>query len=398
MSLIDLSQATQAISTAKLRTVLNTLGVVVGVAVTVIFVSAGESARQYVTNEVQSVGFGANAMVIHPGKIDPPVEPSRLSFDDAMAIRRDIDVVVDTVPIIIGSGAMEYQGNTHRAPINGVTANYATRINWPMAEGHFFSEGDVEARRRVCVLGPKVKEKLFGPFPALGERIRLRGASFAVRGVLSSKGEMFGFDLDDSVLIPVTSAETLMDTTRLAEIAVWVPEVDDAQALLREAQQRIEELLLRRHRGTADFHFHTQQEMLSILGNLIATLTWFVVAVTAISLAVGALGIFNVMLASITQRTREIGLRKAVGATDANIFWQFLYESMLVGIMGGAVGLAGGVGVSVLVLRLIDLPTVVPWWGMALGLGFSLLVGIASGLIPALRASRLSPVDALRYE
>ncbi|MBM3460883.1 MAG: FtsX-like permease family protein [Armatimonadetes bacterium] len=378
----------------RMRSFLTVLGVVIGVAIVILLTSMGESARTYVANLVQSVGFGANVLVIHPGKMDPPIEASRLTYQDALEVRRRVPGVVDVMPVMLGTVKARYGQKSRMTNVWGVTPNYPGLIGYRTRQGAFFDEADNHRRKKVCVLGEKVATALFGRLSPVGERIRLGSKKFLIVGVMEQKGEMVGFDIDDVIFLPVTTASDLLDTTRLLEIVAWTSDPD----AVGQVKQGIRDVLLSRHKREDDFHFHTQGEVMSVLGKVTSALTTFVAAIAAISLVVGSIGIMNIMLVSVAERTREIGIRKAIGARRKDIFVQFLTEALLISFLGGLMGIAFGAGLSVAVLSLINLPVRVTGWAVVAAVIASGIVGIVSGVYPAMRAASLDPVHALRYE
>jgi len=390
----NLKMAWDSIRSSRLRSFLSMLGVIVGVAVTVVLISVGESAKGFVTEQIESFGMGPNALVIHPGQIDPPVEPSKLTYEDVKKIRSQIPEVTDAIPFIMGTRQVIYGKRKHKTMIYGVSANYPLLLNHEVQAGRFFTDVDVEAARPVCLFGKTAAEKLFGNFNPVGEAVRIEGRRISCIGVMKEKGEMLGFNMDDIVIVPITTAQKILETTKILEIAVWARSEEEIEIV----QSKIKRLLLSRHLGSEDFHFHTQKQMVSVLGNIVNSLTLFVAAVAALSLVVGSIGIMNIMLASVRERYREIGIRKAIGATTADIYRQFFFESVTIGLGGGVVGGLTGIGATIVITRLLKFPTIVPWWCPALALVVSVLVGVGAGVYPASRAARLQPVEALRYE
>jgi len=390
----NLEMAFEAIDTNKLRGSLMMLGVIVGVMVTIILISMGQSAKQYIADQIDSFGFGSNALVIHPGDMDPPVEPSKLTIEDARRIKMQVPGVIDAIPFIFGSREIRYRKKKHKAPIYGVNEQYSKLVNHRVAEGRFLSSVDVNGFKRVCLLGRTTKKELFGTFNPVGEKIIVEGNQLSVIGVMEKKGEMLGFDFDDILIVPVTTAQRILETTKVVEIGVWIEDKN----MIEVAKENIRKLLVSRHFGKEDFHFHTQEQMVSQFEAIISALTYFVAAIAAISLFVGSIGIMNVMLAAVTERFREIGIRKAIGATNEDIFRQFFWEAVIISVTGGVIGIILGEALTAVVTYFLNFPFVLVWWAIALAISFSIIVGIAAGIYPAVKAAKLQPVDALRYE
>lgn len=386
--------ALEALAANRLRAGLTMLGVVIGVALVITLVSLGEAASAYVNQEVGGMGFGSNAMVIHPGKLDPPIEPSKLTLSDMREIQRRVPGVVDVVPVLIGSAEARFGRREHKTALWGLTDNYVRLVNYRVEEGQFMTSLDVEKHRKVCVLGRTVQQQLFGDVSPLGENLSLAGRRFKCLGVMERKGEMLNINMDDMVIVPVTTAQDLLDTTRVTELVVWTSSAD----LLPRAREQISSVLSEQHLKKDDFHMHTQAETLSILGRITGTLTLFVSGIAAVSLLVGSIGIMNIMLVSVMERTREIGIRKAVGARNRDIFLQFFGEALVISMSGGLVGILVGAAAGLVAMRLIGTPLVLSAWAVAAALLSSAVAGLAAGVYPAMRAARQDPIQALRFE
>lgn len=387
------SSALDALKANRTRSVLTVLGVVIGVALVIVLISLGEACKVYVANQVGGMGFGGNALVVHPGKMDPPIEPSKLSYDDVKDLSKRVAGVVDHVPILVGSAYVRIGKSEYKTSIWGLTDNYPNLVNYHVQRGRFFSGSDVEQHRKVCVLGQMVCHKLFAGRDPVGETVRISGRRFRVLGLMESKGEMLGVNMDDMVAMPVTTASDLLDTQRLTEVVVWGESAERLPAI----RTKVADYLTSRHFATDDFHFHTQAEMLSILGTLTNTLTLVVAALASVSLVVGAVGITNIMLVSVMERTREIGIRKALGARSRDIFWQFFIEALVVSLTGGVLGITLGCVITTLANRAVGLPNTLSIWSIELGFVNSAMVGLISGALPAWRAAKADPIQALRY-
>jgi putative ABC transport system permease protein len=393
--------AVEMLAANRVRTALTMLGVVIGVAAIILLVSVGEGATAYITREL--VGLGTNLLIITPGKTQssggfhPPVGSTvrKLTYEDAVALRRRTGLLTDAVPIVLGTGKVRYLGVSRDTSVVGVTPEFQRVRHLYVEIGQFVSDDDVEGHRRVVVLGRTVKHELFGDENPLGRFVTLADARYRVIGIMERKGVSLGFDIDDLVFIPVKSAQDLFDTDRLFEILAAVGAADDVD----RATQQVKEVLIRRHGGREDFTVTSQGAMLSAFTTILRILTAVLGGIAGISLIVGGIGIMNIMLVSVRERTREIGIRKAVGARRRDILRQFLLESAVLSSLGGLLGIGVGVGASTaLSLLFTYLPTRVSLWSVLLAFGFSVAVGIFFGVYPARRAAHLDPIQALRYE
>ncbi len=390
----NLTSALEALQVNRVRSMLTMSGIIIGVALVIILVSLGESAKLYVSDMLGGMGFGANALVLHPGKMDPPIEPSKLSYRDALEIKKRVRSIQDVVPFLMGSGHIRFGKEEYKTAIWGLTENYPTLVNFSVADGKFMTKTDVAKHRKVCIIGATVKEKLFHGFSPVGENVRVAGKKFHCLGVMEPKGEMLGFNLDDMVIVPITTAQDILDTSKITEIAIWADSVEAIPAVKRQTTR----LLMGRHFKQDDFHFHTQTEMLNIMGKITETLTLFVSGIAGISLLVGCIGIMNIMLVTVMERTREIGIRKAIGARDQDIFLQFFFESLVVSLGGGSIGIVAGIGLAVTSMNLIGMPIIISRWAIYAAVAASGLVGLIAGVYPAMKAARQDPIQALRHE
>ena len=384
--------AITALRANRLRSLLTMLGVVIGVAAVVVLVAIGSGAKQEVEEQVN--GLGANLVIIVPGRLDFGAAPtkSRLELSDAARIER---ATGQQVAVSLSSGETVRFGSREAfATVNGTNPAVPEVFVRPLARGEYLRESDVDTRRRVAVIGSGLVGQLFDGADPLGRTISVGGVRFRVIGVFESVGGSFGGNRDSEVHIPVTAAQRLFGDNRVDAFALKAPttetidEVSD-QALAVLADRYPDE----------EFSAVTQDQILGTIGRILGLLTTVLAAIAAISLLVGGVGVSNIMLVSVRERTREIGLRKAVGARQRDITLQFLLEAVLLTTIGGVIGIAVGVGGSLGLSAAIDqLPAVITWWSPALAFGVSAGVGIFFGVVPARRAGRLDPVAALRTE
>ncbi|TCB99128.1 FtsX-like permease family protein [Micromonospora zingiberis] len=385
--------AADALRANRMRSLLTMLGVIIGVASVVLLVAIGTGTKQTVEQQVE--GLGSNLLLVVPGRLDvgsaPAVSP--LTLQDVEAVGR---VVGDParVAVTVASGATVRAGNRQDfTTVQGVLETTPTVFARELARGRYLTRSDVDTGRRVAVLGDSVARVLFPDREAVGQQINVAGVRFRVIGVFTPLGQSLGVDRDDEVHIPVTAAQRLYGTQRVDAIAVKAPDRDRIDDL----GQRIVAELNGRHPGT-EFSAVTQEQILGVLGDILGILTGVLAAIAGISLLVGGVGVSNIMLVSVRERTREIGLRKAVGARPRDIGVQFLLEAVLLTSIGGLTGMALGVGGALLVAAVSPIPAAVTWWSLALAFGVSAAVGIVFGVVPAQRAGRLDPVVALRAE
>jgi len=385
--------AIDALRANRLRSGLTMLGVVIGVAAVVVLVAIGTGAKQEVERQVE--GLGSNLLIVVPGRVDFGSAPavSRLSLSDVDAVTR---IVGDRsrVAVTVSSGETVRAGTASRfTSVLGVLETTPQVFVRSLARGSYLTRSDVDTSRRVAVLGSSVARTLFGERDPVGQQVSIAGVRFRVVGVFTPLGQSLGVDRDDEVHIPVTTAHRLLGTNRVDGIAIKAPDRDRIATLA----DRIVAELSRRHPDT-EFSAVTQEQILGVLGDILGVLTGVLAAIAGISLLVGGVGVSNIMLVSVRERTREIGLRKAVGARPRDIGVQFLLEAVLLTTLGGVSGMVLGVVAALVVGALSPVPAAITWWSLALAFGVSAAVGIAFGVVPAQRAGRLDPVEALRSE
>jgi len=413
MTLIDtLRIAIRALLKNKLRASLTVLGVVIGIAAVTTMVSIGQSAGRLVQGQFEALG--TNVIVVLPGSsrrggVRQSGVPS-LTSEDSEAMSRECPAVLASSPIV-GAGGQVIFGNENWSPkeMLGVGDTYLTVRNWRLSAGGFFSPQDIASGNKVCVIGHTLIPKLFQTSNPIGQNVRIKNIPFRVIGVLEKKGvNMVGDDQDDIVLMPhSTVRKRLYGSTFRNVHAIMVSARSPEQ--MSDASRQIELLLLDRHDITPgslpDFRVQNTTEIAATLGIITGTMTLMLSAIAGISLLVGGVGIMNIMLVSVTERTREIGIRMALGARGRDILRQFLIEAVVLSSIGGAIGLILGVCASVGTTMLInayspaaDWPIVISLPAAAVAMLFAAGVGVFFGFYPARRASRLDPIDALRYE
>jgi putative ABC transport system permease protein len=382
----------------RLRSALTALGIAVGIAAVILLTSIGEGLHRFVIAEFTQ--FGTNIITVSPGRVQThgaslgavnTVRP--LTIDDALALRRAPYVQLSD-PLVQGNAEIVYAGKSRRVTLYGVGPDFARALQMRVASGEFLPPDDPRSARAFAVLGSKVANELFGSDNPLGSRIRAGGERYRVVGVMQSKGQILGFDLDDTIFIPVGRALEMFNRESLQEIHV----VYEATAPLAEVEAGIKRILIARH-GAEDFTVTPQQKMLEVFGTVLDAITFAVAAIGAISLVVGGVGILTILTIAVAERTSEIGLLRAIGATRRGILFLFLGEAALLAVLGGTAGLLLGWGAALaLHVVLPALPVHTPWIYALLAELVALGVGLAAGVLPARRAAHLDPLEALRSE
>ncbi|MDH5509023.1 MAG: ABC transporter permease [Nitrospinota bacterium] len=398
---IILQVALRELSGAFTRSLLTMLGVIIGVAAVVAMVALGQGAKYSIGKNIENLG--ANLLIVRPGLMSKrhvrTATAQTLTLDDAKLIRRQVAGVISVAPTAVGSGQVKRYNLNTRTNIIGVTADYPRTRKTRMDRGAFFTMRDVAGARRVAALGKVVADKLFGARNPLGDYIKINGVNFKVVAVMEEKGQAGWWDADDQILIPITTHQKrLFGGSSVGNIFV---EAQNQEAMA-DAEAAIVSLLRRTHKihkgEDDDFHVRSQVEMIKSMEEMTRTFTFLLGGIAAISLVVGGIGIMNIMLVTVTERTREIGLKKALGARRADILLQFLVESTILAGIGGIIGVGLGAAVAHVVGRFSEWGTHITLDSVVIAYSTALVVGAFFGWWPAYKASRLNPVDALRGE
>ncbi|MCO6457521.1 MAG: ABC transporter permease [Pirellulaceae bacterium] len=410
--LLTVRIALRALAKNKMRAGLTVLGVVIGIAAVTAMVSVGQSASSLVQGQFQSLG--TNIIVVMParqqsGGVREGNRPT-LTARDSDAIVAECSAVLASSPLVGTAGQVIFgHSNWRPKQIMGVGQDYLTVRNWPLRHGGFFTDRDISSAAKVCVIGHTLVARLFQTANPLGATVRIKNIPFRVIGVLDKKGaNLVGDDQDDIVLIPYSTVRKRLEGSSFDDVHALMV---SARSLDRmwEAELQINQLLFERHRihpgDPPDFQVQNMTEIAKVLGIITGTMTLMLASIAGISLIVGGVGIMNIMLVSVTERTREIGIRMAVGARPRDILRQFLVEAVMLSCIGGVVGVAVGIGASTGITLAInsvssgsDWPVVISFQAAAVAMLFAAAVGIFFGFYPARRASRLDPIEALRYE
>ena len=395
--------AGESIKKNKMRTLLTMLGIVIGVGAVIIMVAVGQGAQRGIANQINALG--TNLLVVTAGASNQAGVSqgaqafNRLTVDDAEKLKREGTLFAGVTPVVMTRTQVIAGGTNWRTTINGVSTDFQTIRDWDLQSGTFFSDNDVRGMRKVAVIGNTVAQNLFPGVDPVGSQIQIRNVPFDIVGVLATKGQNAGGqDQDDVVIIPYTTAQArLSGSTRIFQILVSATSQQDIAA----AQQEVTAIMHESHKigdGDDDFTVRNQTEIANAAQGTTKIMTWLLASIASVSLIVGGIGIMNIMLVSVTERTREIGIRMAIGARGSDVLTQFLVESIVMSVLGGAVGLVVGVGGASLVARFTGWSTEVPIQAVALAIGFSAAVGVFFGFYPARKAAALDPIQALRYE
>jgi putative ABC transport system permease protein len=401
-----LKVAVRALNRNKLRTALTMLGIIIGVGAVIALVSIGQGAQAMIQDQIN--GMGTNMMFIMPGNVFfggaslGAGAASTLTEEDVQAMLKEIPTIAAASPVVRASGQMVFGNQNWFSQIQGTNEKFTLIRNWKIERGEFFTDVDVRSADRVIVLGKTVADKLFSGVDPVGQMIRVRNLPFRVVGVLVAKGQsMVGQDQDDTAVVPYTTAQRKL-------LGQQIPSINQAMisAISPEAsavtEKQVADLLRQRHKiqpgQTDDFMVRNMSDVAQTSAQVTTLLTILLGSIAAISLIVGGIGIMNIMLVSVTERTREIGIRMAVGARPNYIRLQFLTESLVLSLVGGFVGVVIGGGLAALIARVLGWPTLVSALSIFISFAFATAIGIFFGYYPAHKAAALDPIEALRYE
>ncbi|MBP7859554.1 ABC transporter permease [Patescibacteria group bacterium] len=410
MNLFDIfEESFLVLRTNKMRTGLSALGIIIGIASVITLMTLGQASSLSIKKQIQSLG--ANLLTIRPGNQNTGAggfirentsNSKTLTVQDANAIAtsKRITTITSVAMEYSARSQIVYEGNNENVSVTGVAGNYFLLRNIEIDKGVEISEKDNETQQKVAVLGPTTAENLFGEnTEIIGKYIKIGGSEYKVIGVTKSKGEGGFGNLDSVAYIPLSTAQkSLFGVTHLSTIYVSAKNED----LMEGAKNQIGFLLLELHKKAspqeADFSINSQADILSTANSITGTFTTLLTGIAAISLIVGGIGIMNIMLVTVTERTSEIGLRKALGAKNKTVIQQFLVESCVLTILGGLTGILLGIGISLIITKTMSLPQIIAYESIALSFFVSAIIGIVFGLYPAIKASKLQPIEALRYE
>jgi putative ABC transport system permease protein len=397
--------AVRSLNRNKMRSFLTMLGMIIGVAAVIAMLAVGQGARDMINNQIAALG--TNVLLIFPGAFTSggvrmeAGSSSRLNEDDIAAIKKTCPAVRYASPLVRTTQQVKAGNQNWRTSINGAYTEYLDIRDWDLQGGVNYTDADERGANKVCVIGQTIVENLFDAgADAVGQTIRIRNLPFKVVGVLSEKGQnAMGQDQDDIILAPFSTVQKKVMGTTFANSLVASA---TSEAKIEEARQEINQALIDRRKGSAgdgtDFTIRTQTDIGNAAEQTSKTLSVLLASIACVSLIVGGIGIMNIMLVSVTERTREIGIRMAVGARGTDVLLQFLVEALVMSFAGGILGIAAGAGFSVLISKVQGWPVTVSVFSILLGFGFSAAIGIFFGWYPARKAASLKPIDALRYE
>ena len=386
--------AIRALNANKVRSMLTMLGVIIGVAAVILLVSIGTGVQSQITGKI--AGLGSNLLYVFPGKLEGGGGAGgsgvgkKLTLDDVKYLQARLGSQATVIPETAGAGDLRYRNQTMNAQVTASDEHVADAAIGTIETGRWYGRGEVVGASRVAVLGAGVRDTLFPGQDPVGGSLDINGQPFRIIGVLQKKGGGFGGNQDNVVSIPLATAQQLFATNDVSVILVRVTDAKQVDTVKVLAQIAL------RPRFGDQFTVFTQAQTLSFLSTILGTLTAMLAGLASISLLVGGIGIMNIMLVSVSERTREIGIRKAVGARTYDILSQFVIEAMVLSVLGGVIGILVGAGGALALSRVVS--TQVTWWAVTLAFVFSAAVGVFFGVYPAYRASQLDPIEALRYE
>jgi len=389
----------RSIKRNKTRSALTMLGIIIGVASVILLVSLGQGLQKYITGQFEQLG--TNLIIVMPGKVGlgegfghgpPNFAGSKLTLKHVSDLARLGGAIEDAAAGNEIPAAIKYKGKSKYTTVAGITANYGKIRNIEVAKGRGINVSDVELDRKVALLGKGIAETLFGQSEALGKEVTIGKEKLKIVGVLKQLGSGgIGFDMDNFVAIPITVGQSISGSKNLMAITIKVKSKEEISSAINATKKYLSSQL-----EEDDYSVLDQANLLSTITQILGVLTAALGGIAAISLVVGGVGIMNIMLVTVTERTKEIGLRKAVGAKPKDILIQFVIEAVVLSLLGGIIGIIIGAGGSFIMSKVF--PASVSFWSVSLAFGVSALVGIVFGVAPALKASRLNPIDALRYE
>ncbi len=380
--------AVAGIRANKLRSFLTMLGVIIGVAAVIVLVSIGEGTSKSVTGQIQ--GLGSNLVSITIRNNETPVS---LSYDEIMDWKARPGIL-GIAPVINGNVSVKYGNKKYDTSLEGINSDYEQVRNFHVQQGRFVIPTDLSFRQKIVLLGTEVARQLFGQIDPVGETVKINGENFKVVGLLEEKGGAAFGSNDDKVMIPLTTAERLLNSKGIRTVYVQAASAEDVDSVVAQ----LDNLLYKKIKNTDAYRVFNQAEMLATVNQVTGTLTVMLGGIAGISLLVGGIGIMNIMLVSVTERTREIGIRKAIGGKRRDILRQFLIEALVVSSSGGVLGILAGLGGARIIGSVMSIETGVSLQIIGLAFGFAVLVGIVFGIYPANKAAKLNPIEALRFQ
>lgn len=401
--------ALRGLGTHLTRSALTILGIVIGVAAIIIVMALGEGAQKLIVDQVS--GLGAETVIVRPGTgasdFSTLIAQSLTKSDvDALSRKQNVPNLVSIAPFVMVSDPVEYRGQLYRPMIIGGSAEFMTSmLKAELAEGELFSESDISQQARVVIIGESIKDDIFGNGKVIGEFIQIKNRKFKVIGVFAKASSLPGMDINKMALLPHTSAQAFITgSDHYSEVMIRADNVTNVDKMAYDIENTMRVSHNLRFGDDNDFYIQTQEDIIEQIETIVSVFTAFLIAVVAISLVVGGIGIMNIMLVSVSERTKEIGLRKALGARSSDILKQFLTEAVILTSIGGIIGTLVGTGISILISVVLASTVAAGWtfafpvFGAILGVGVSAGVGLLFGIYPAGQAAKKSPIEALRYE